>query len=67
MTKAQVPTSQPADDRLLRLPQVLARVPVARCTWWEGVKTGRFPAGVKLGPKLTVWRASAIDELIRSL
>jgi hypothetical protein len=46
-------------DRLLgtgfvRLSEILAPkgpIPVSRSTWWAGVKTGRFPAPVKLGPK----------------
>lgn len=39
-------------------------VPVARSTWWAGIKAGYFPAPVKLGPKTTVWRASDIRKLI---
>ncbi|WP_038207936.1 helix-turn-helix transcriptional regulator [Xenophilus azovorans] len=59
--------AQPLDDALLRLPQVLARVPVSRAGWWAGVKEGRFPPGIKLGPKTTCWRRSDIDRLIASL
>ena len=54
-------------DTHLRLPQVLKRVPVSRATWWAGVKTGRFPQAVKLGPRTTCWRAADIDHLIASL
>lgn len=61
------PITAPAPDALLRLPQVLAIVPVSRATWWNGIKDGRFPPGIKLGPKTTVWRKSAIDSLIASL
>ena len=57
--------SQP--DSLLRLPDVLKRIPVSRATWWAGVKTGRFPQAVKLGPRTTCWRAADIDRLIASL
>lgn len=35
-------------DTILRLPEVLAIIPVSRATWYEGIKTGRFPAQVKL-------------------
>lgn len=38
-------------------------VPVGRSTWWAGVKSGRFPAPVKLGPRTTVWRAEDILAL----
>lgn len=52
---------------LFRLPQVLALFPVSRSTWWAGVRTGRFPQPVKLGPRTTAWRASDIFALIDSL
>lgn len=31
----------------LRLPQVLALVPISKNSWWEGCKPGRFPKPVK--------------------
>jgi prophage regulatory protein len=49
---------------LLRLDQVLELVPVSQSSWWAGVKTGRFPKAVKLGPKTTCWRAADIFALI---
>lgn len=54
-------------DSLLRLPEVLKIIPVSRATWYEGVKTGRFPAQVKLGPRIAAWRRSDIDHLVASL
>jgi predicted DNA-binding transcriptional regulator AlpA len=51
----------------LRLSSVLAPkgpIPVGRSTWWAGVKTGRFPKPVKLGPRTTVWRVEDIRALI---
>jgi prophage regulatory protein len=48
----------------VRLPQILAVYPVGRSTWWAGVKTGRFPAPVKLGPRITTWPVQAVRELI---
>ncbi|NTV69876.1 MAG: AlpA family phage regulatory protein [Azonexaceae bacterium] len=47
-----------------RLPQVLAAYPVSKSTWWAGVKTGRYPKPVKLGPRTTAWRVSDIRALI---
>jgi len=41
-------------------------IPVGRSTWWAGVKDGRFPKPVKLGPRITVWRAQDIRALIAS-
>ena len=49
---------------LLRLKQVLALVPVAASSWWAGVKSGKYPQPIKLGPRTTVWRARDILELI---
>ncbi len=47
-----------------RLPQVLAVIPVSKSTWWAGIKAGKFPAPVKLGPRTTAWRVSEIRALI---
>lgn len=48
----------------MRLPQVLALFPVGKSTWWAGVKEGRFPKPVKLGPRTTAWRVEDIRALI---
>ena len=48
----------------LRLPAVLAVFPVSRSTWWEGVKSGKFPKAVKLSEHTTAWRAEDIRKLI---
>lgn len=50
----------------LRLPDVLRYIPVSRTTWWNGVKSGRFPKSVKLGPGITTWKAEDIRELIKT-
>lgn len=38
--------------------------PVSKSTWWAGVKSGRYPQPVKLGPRITVWRAQDIRALV---
>lgn len=48
----------------VRLPDVLKVYPVSKSTWWAGVKEGRYPKPVKLGPKITAWRAEDIRTLI---
>lgn len=48
----------------LRLPAVLRLIPVGRSTWWAGVKDGRYPAPVKLGARITAWRAEDLAALI---
>ena len=61
------PRSVLPDFGLLRLPSVLAVFPVSKSTWWDGVRTGRYPAPVKLGPKMTAWRVEDIRALIEEL
>ena len=51
----------------LKIEEVLSIIPVGRTTWWIGVKNGRFPKSVKLGPRTTAWRVEDIRELIESL
>ena len=53
----------------LRLGSIIAPrgpIPVGRSTWWAGVKDGRFPQPVKLGPRITVWRVEDIRALIEN-
>lgn len=51
----------------LRLPQVLSYIPVGKSSWWAGIKEGRYPKGVKLGPRTTAWRCEDIAALLDSL
>lgn len=51
-------------DSLLRLPEVLALIPVSRATWYDGMKKGRYPQPVSLGPRCVAWRASEIQQLV---
>jgi predicted DNA-binding transcriptional regulator AlpA len=51
----------------VRLPGILAPngpIPVSRSTWWAGIKDGRYPKPVKLGPRITAWRVEDIRALI---
>ncbi len=60
------------ESGFLRLPQIIGDkkrgippvVPVSKTAWWDGVKTGRFPKPVKLGPRTTAWRVDDIRRLI---
>lgn len=54
-------------DGFLRLSQVLQIIPVGKSTWWAGIKSGRFPHGVKLGPRTTAWRVEDIRQLLQEL
>lgn len=47
-------------------PPIPALIPVSKSTWWQGVKEGRFPKPVKLGPRTTAWRVEDILALIKN-
>jgi predicted DNA-binding transcriptional regulator AlpA len=51
----------------VRLPQVLAVIPLGRTSWWAGVKSGRFPKPIKLSERCTAWKAEDIRDLIKRL
>ncbi len=55
-------------DSLLRVvPHITTRMGISRSGWWKGVKDGKFPPGIKLSPRVTVWKSSEIDALIANL
>lgn len=56
--------SQICGDRKRGIPPI---VPVSRSTWWAGVASGRFPQPVRLGSKLTFWKAADIRALLEKL
>jgi prophage regulatory protein len=51
----------------VRLPTVLQLIPVSRSSWWQGIKDGRYPKGVKLSSRATAWRSQDIDDLLLKL
>ena len=66
MSHTQIPTA----IGFLRLSAIVGPrglVPVSRSTWWAGVRSGRFPKSIKLGPNITAWRAADIHALIERL
>ena len=50
---------------LLRLPQVLARFPVGRSTWYAGVNKGVYPKPVLISRRVVAWPQEFINALIR--
>lgn len=58
----------------LRLPQIIGNpsskppipplIPVSKSSWWDGVKSGKYPKPIKLGSRTTVWRVEDIRQLI---
>lgn len=51
----------------VRLSTILQIIPVGKTTWWNGVKAGRFPQPIKLGARITAWRAEDIHSCIARL
>ncbi|MBI5936757.1 MAG: AlpA family phage regulatory protein [Betaproteobacteria bacterium] len=66
--------NQLPETGFLRLPQIIGDpnaglppiIPVKKSCWWQGVRDGRFPKPVKLGPRVTAWRVEDIKALIAS-
>jgi hypothetical protein len=66
-----------SNDALYRVKQIIGDrksdppiqpiIPVSRSTWWLGVKSGQFPAPIKLSERVTVWRGSDLLKLIEDL
>lgn len=48
-------------------PPIPAIIPVSKSSWWDGVRTGRFPRAIKLGERTTVWRVEDIRALIQQV
>lgn len=47
-------------------PPIPALIPICKTVWWEGVKSGRFPRPVKLGPRTTAWRVEDVRDWIEA-
>lgn len=60
------------EKRYLRIWQIIGSkkhgtepiIPLSRSSWLAGVKDGRFPQPIKLGPRVTVWNAAEVMDLI---
>lgn len=50
------------EDRFIRRPEVLAVTGVSENTLLRAVRDGRFPAPLKLGPRLRVWDSAAVER-----
>lgn len=65
--KSPSPTDLAAlpDDSLIPQRDVLVIINISRTSWWRGVKDGRYPQPVKLGPRMNRWRIGSIRDLVR--
>jgi len=39
-------------------------IPVSKTSWYDGIKTGRYPAPIKLSARCSAWRVEDIRRLI---
>ena len=62
-----LPAETVSPARLLRLPEVMARVGLRRSAIYQRMSEGRFPKSRSLGPKCAVWVEAEIDEWIRAV
>ena len=53
--------------RLIRLPEVIARVGIKRSMIYRLMGERRFPRSRSLGPKCAVWVESEIDDWIKRI
>jgi predicted DNA-binding transcriptional regulator AlpA len=61
--------SNSANDRLVRINSIIGNggvLPLSASSWWNGVKSGLYPQPIKLGPNITAWRWSDIQNLIEN-
>ncbi len=64
-------TNPVPDVGLLRLAQILGDpkagippiIPISKSSWWNGVKSGKYPQPIKLGPRTTAWRAADVRRI----
>ncbi|MDN5278642.1 MAG: prophage regulatory protein [Clostridiales bacterium] len=53
----------------LRIKQILKFIPVSKATFWNGVRSGRFPKPIpkRPGERATFWRVEDIRALIADM
>jgi predicted DNA-binding transcriptional regulator AlpA len=56
-----------AEEKLLRLPQVLQLIPVSRSHWYAGIAEGRYPPPIKLSKRVACWKFTDIHVLMASI
>ena len=63
------------EDGFVRVNQILGDtrkgiapfLPISRAHWFQGIKEGMYPRGIKLSQRVTVWRAQEIRALLEKL
>jgi predicted DNA-binding transcriptional regulator AlpA len=56
--------TQRYEERLIKLPEVLATLGMKKTAWYDGIKSGKYPKPIKRSPRDTVWPMSAIQKIV---
>lgn len=64
-------------DRLVRLSTIIAGykdkdgkttqeplLPMCKATWYAGIKDGKYPQGIRLSPRVVMWRLSDVMAIV---
>jgi prophage regulatory protein len=65
--KDEMVMNKKTSGQLLRLPEVLDRLPIGKTTFYKGIGLGLFPEPVRLGKRTVAWVEEQLDEAIRDL
>lgn len=58
----------PKSSPLLRAKQIAGPIlPIGLSTWWQWVKDGKAPRGIKISSRITVWKKDDVLALVDRL
>lgn len=65
MSKSDKPIRR--GEYLIRINDVLKRIPVSRSSFYAGIRAGHYPQPVRVGKRTVAWREPEIDQMIADL
>ena len=57
----------PEPDKILRMPEVVARTGLSRSTIYRKIKEGTFPGQLRISDHCNSWRASVLERWVADL
>ena len=66
MKRKRKPKSLPKEG-LARLPEVLEAMGIGKTTWYQGIKSGKYPKQVRPSKGTVAWRVEEIRALVANL
>ena len=60
-------TRMPEPDKILRMPEVVARTGLSRSTIYRKIKEGTFPGQLRISDHCSGWRASVLERWVADL